>query len=29
MKVEDVKVPHTLGWASYNYGYTSIPPKKS
>ena len=26
LKLEDVKTPHTLGYASY---YTSIPPKKS
>ncbi len=29
MKFEDVKTPHSLGWVSYNYSYTSIPPKKS
>jgi hypothetical protein len=25
LKLEDVKAPHTLGWASYNYCCTSIP----
>ncbi len=29
VKFEDVKDPLTLGWVSYNYWYTSIPPKKS
>ncbi len=24
LKLEDVKTPHTLGWVSYNYSYTSI-----